>query len=218
MNPLIIPLSQFNRALFREFGEELSFQCGDIQRLETYLQTARDGVVQQCNDKGKLSGPDDDGIPRRPVWGPVTIGEATAVTDHVDVNQFYRLVPQGTENHPQHRTADGTKVSDWAIPEAKSSLLPAVDESRIPIHPSVAPQSSLFPIIDHTERVTKYLDEAKAQLATPHAPQKLYKVSEAIEVSPEEISAEMGKQKRKNAKPAIYIKGLIVEPKLKVEI
>lgn len=206
MNPLSIPLSQFNQRAFADYDLSFTFQCGDLGQLERYLETGRNDVLRQCRESAKLAPPGDDGMPKGPVWGPVVIGEATAVTSHVDVTQYYRLVPQGMEN--RFETTDGKTMADFrSLPPP----LPSAVDASIPLHPSLAAASPLC--IRHRPEIEQHLKQANEILAG-----KLYRVLEAVEVTAEDVSAELGAKKRKNAKPTIYILGSIVEPRLRVEI
>lgn len=208
MNPLSIPLSQFNQRAFADYDLSFTFQCGDLGQLERYLETGRNDVLRQCRENAKLAPPGDDGMPKGPVWGPVIIGEATAVTSHVDVTQYYRLVPQGMEN--RFETTDGKTMADF---RSSPPPLPNVIDASIPLHPSLVQGPPQIGIARHRPEIEQHLKQANEVIAG-----KLYRVLEAVEVTAEDVSAELGAKKRKNAKPAVYIRGSIVEPRLRVEI
>lgn len=208
MLPLVIPLSQFQPRQFPDCDLEFTFQCGDLTQLDRYLETGRNDVLRQCRQNATLAKPGDDGMPKAPVWGPVVIGETTAVTDHVDVSQKYRLVPQGMEN--RFDSTDGKTMTDF---RPMPLPLPSAVDASIPLHPSLVQGPPQIGIARHRPEIQQHLDQAREILAG-----KLYRVIEAIEVTAEDISAEMASKKRKNAKPTIYIRGSIVEPKLRVEI
>jgi hypothetical protein len=84
-----IPQSQFDAGKFAEFNLSRVFQCADIQQIEAELQAVRRGIEEETLFRNKQGKPDEA---KSIVFGPVVVGEATSVTDHVDVFQYYRLV------------------------------------------------------------------------------------------------------------------------------
>ena len=84
-----IPLSQFDPRQYAEFDLQRLFQCADIQSLETDVKVVRKGLEAEAIWRHQ-----QDGKTYHLIFGPVVVGEATAVTDHIDVYQYYRLVPK----------------------------------------------------------------------------------------------------------------------------
>lgn len=84
-----IPLSQFDPRQHAEFDLQRLFQCSDIKSLESDVEALRKGLEAEA-----LWHHQQDGKTHHITFGPVVVGEATAVTDHIDVYQYYRLVPK----------------------------------------------------------------------------------------------------------------------------
>lgn len=85
----IIPQSQFNASEHAQFDLSRVFQCSDIQSLESDVEAVRRGLEEELCWRNK-----QDKKTCTIAFGPVVVGEATAVTDHIDVFQYYRLVSE----------------------------------------------------------------------------------------------------------------------------
>lgn len=81
-----IPQSQFDASKFPEFTLNRVFQCANIVDMERDVATTRRGLEEEAIWRNK-----QDGRTRTITFGPVVVGEQTAVTDHIDVYQYYRL-------------------------------------------------------------------------------------------------------------------------------
>lgn len=149
-------------------------------------------------------------LPQIPIWGP-TVQADSAIT------VYFKLVAQGTED--QHESTDGMGRQPPPIP------LKAIHHVETEMHIEQArellanqrftieyPTSKGIPVEEQIRQL-----EREGRAIAPECPQKLYKVTEAIELSPEQIHVEMGQKKRKGSKPAVYIRGNIVEPKVRLE-
>lgn len=89
MNP--IPQSQFDPSKFPEFALNRVFQCANIVDLEKDIEATKRGLIEETAWRNKQGKPEDA---KDITFGPVAVGEQTAVTDHVDVFQYYSLVPK----------------------------------------------------------------------------------------------------------------------------
>lgn len=239
-NPLILTEEEWmpRQAEFAVYDKAYSEPAVSTVEPKAWTMRARRMIMDSLASMAKAGGtqrPDDNSvsaIAQAPVWGP-TVKAAEAVSI------YFRLVAQGTED--QFESTDGMRIapspaSSQAIfapsPEpmgsgSQGSNLPGMDAQGSGGGGSYSRNGDhIDPRLIAAEVLLKQIDEAKALLAhqqdalpiPPTTPQKLYRVTEAIEVTADEIGAEMGKVKRKNSKPVVYIKGSIVEPRLRVEI
>lgn len=226
-NPLILTEEEWmpRQAEFAVYDKAYSEPTVATVEPKSFTMRARriitEALAAQSKD-GAKSGSDQ--LPQAPVWGPTVKAEQA-------VSVYFRLVPQGTED--QHESTDGMRA--WPLPPRiaepmgmgpMGSNLPGMDAQGSGGGGSFSKSEGIDPRLVAAGVLQKQLDEAKVLLAhqqesrpiTPAAPQKLYRVTEAVEVTADEISAEMGKRRRMNGKPVVYIKGSIVEPRLRVEI
>lgn len=224
MKPLIFPASQFDPLTFRQYDKSFTFQCADLDRLNTYIEAGRRDVVTSCKDAAKLARPDDDGIPKAPAWGPVVIGEQTAVTEHVDVTQHYRLIPDGFQGRVGFESTDGKEARDFA-PRERSQEQP----------PPLPTQADVDSVVNqgviNREIGERWLQSSEVR-REPIRQGKLYRVdyihgscpvvSSGTHTAPHaaltEVTLDEVAEDMRLSKLATYIRGEIVTPKLRVEL
>lgn len=209
LNPLILTLEEFTarQAEFALYDKSLSMGCVETMEPKAFTARIRKIIIDELGKvarDGTSQGADS--LPQSPIWGPTVRSSDVATI-------YFKLVPQGTDN--EYPSTDGTRrdVQPPALPGIQAAPLLAEALTKVPGN-HLAPMA-FTP--EHRPKIQEYLDEAKRQIAS-ESPQKLYRVIDPVEVTADEISAEMSKRARKNAKPAIYIRGTIVEPKMRVEI
>ena len=88
---LIIPYSQFDAPKYARFNLERVFQCSDIMTLDADIEAVRRGLEEEIRFQNKRVKLEEAKVI---FFGPVVTGDATAVTDHFDVFQYYRLVQE----------------------------------------------------------------------------------------------------------------------------
>jgi hypothetical protein len=197
-NPLILTLEEFTarQAEFADYDKSLSMACVETMEPKAFTARTRKIITDELgkiNHYGSSQG--EDSLPQAAVWGPTVKSSDVATI-------YFRLVPQGTEG--QYDSTDGMDVKPPPLPAIQRAI-----EAQIPMHPSLMPTNGAA----HVDTLL----HGRVRIA-PDPPQgKLYRVSEPVEVTPEQVQEEMGR-KRKNGKPIIYIRGEIVAPKLRVEI
>lgn len=219
LNPLILTQAEFEAraAEFASFTDHLSQACVPTMDAKAFTERIRKIIL----DEMKIVGRDNPGFPNSPVWGPTVKSDSAAT-------QYFLLVTGGTED--QYQTTDGVRVRPPPLPLRAPSIEPMGVGPHGSNLPGIDAQGSgggspyfsredghIDPRLINAAIIQERLEEAKlsAQVTAKASEGKLYRVSGLTEVTAEEVQAEMG---RKRKKPVTYIRGTIVEPKLRVEI
>ena len=170
-NPLILTLEEFTerQTEFADYPKALSMGCVSTVNPAAFTQRIRKIILDELGKvarDGQSQG--GDSLPQAPVWGPTVMAPDAATI-------YFKLVPQGTED--QHQS------TDWM---ADSSPPPLPANKGDLIHPSEATEQATLSARFHANHAALH----KYKCSEPDL-RKLYRASDLVEVTTDEINAEM---------------------------